>query len=252
MFYKKKREKMEEVIKFENVNKIYKMNKKEEKRLLYYLKRNQNCVEVNTLKEINFSIQKGEKVAFLGKNGAGKSTILKMITQVCYPTSGTVKVKGRVNALLELNSGFEQDFTGRENIYLKGMLLGLKKSEIKQLEAKIVDFADIGEYMDYPIKKYSTGMKARLGFSIAIHIEPEILVIDEALSVGDEEFKNKCLKKINEITRKKDLTLIFVTHSFQMAENFCERGIVLEKGEITFDGEIKEALSFYQKTIKKY
>lgn len=243
---------MEEVIKFEHVHKVYKMDKREERNILAYFIKNKNYVEKKVLEEINFSIQKGERVVFLGKNGAGKSSILKMITGVSYPTEGNVIVKGKVNALLELNSGFEPGFTGRENIYLKGNLLGLKDSEIRKIEKDIIQFADIGEYIDYPIKRYSTGMKARLGFALAVHIEPEILVIDEALSVGDEEFKNKCLKKINDITSNREITLVFVTHSFEMARSFCKRGIVLEKGKITFDGEIEDALHFYRKTIKEY
>lgn len=243
---------MKNIIEFKKVCKRYKINQKEKGSIWSYFIKKTDDIEVETLTNIDFSIQKGERVAFLGKNGAGKSTILKMITGVCYPTTGEVSVRGKVNALLELNSGFEQGFSGRENIYLKGTLLGLRKSQIKKMEKSIVEFADIGEYIDYPIRKYSTGMKARLGFAIAIHIEPEILVIDEALSVGDEEFKNKCLKKINEITAKKEITLVFVTHSFEMARNFCERGIVLEKGKITYDGDIEKALKFYEKTIKKY
>ena len=243
---------MEKIVEFNHVYKTYKIRSKEKGSIFSYLKKNNDCIKIETLHNINFSIQKGERVAFLGKNGAGKTSILKMITQVSYPTEGSVIVKGKVNALLEINSGFEQDFTGRENIYLKGALLGLKKKEIKKIEEDIIRFADIGEYIDYPINKYSTGMKSRLGFSLAIHIEPEILVIDEALSVGDEEFKNRCLKKINEITEKEDITLVFVTHSFEMAKSFCKRGIVLEKGRITFDGEINSAVKFYKKTIKNY
>lgn len=246
---------MEVVVRFSNVDKVYKLDRKRNYKLknilINLIQKKEKRKNVKVLENINFSINEGERVAFLGKNGSGKSTILKMITEVTYPTSGTVTVKRKVNALLELNSGFEIDFTGRENIYLKGMLLGLSKSEIKKIENDIVEFADIGEYIDYPISTYSTGMKSRLGFAIAIHVEPEILVVDEALSVGDEEFKYKCLDKIEEITSKEKLTLILVTHSTDTAMQFCKRGIVLEKGKILYDGVIKSAVSIYKKTIKR-
>lgn len=246
---------MEVVVRFSNVDKVYKLDRKRNYKLknilINLIRKKESRKKVKVLENINFSINEGERVAFLGKNGSGKSTILKMITEVTYPTSGTVTVKRKVNALLELNSGFEIDFTGRENIYLKGMLLGLSKSEIKKIENDIVEFADIGEYIDYPISTYSTGMKSRLGFAIAIHVEPEILVVDEALSVGDEEFKYKCLDKIEEITSKEKLTLILVTHSTDTAMQFCKRGIVLEKGKILYDGVIKSAVSIYKKTIKR-
>ena len=241
---------MENVIKFKHVNKIYKLNKRTNlggilKFILF--KKNNNSKKV--LDDVSFSIGKGEKVALLGKNGSGKSTILKLITEVAYPTSGDIYVKGNVNALLELKTGFEMEFTGRENIYLRGILLGLTRKEIKKLEKQIIDFADIGEYIDSPIQKYSSGMRARLGFAIAVNIDPEILLIDEALSVGDEEFKNKCLKKIIEITENKNVTLVLVTHSLEMVKQFCDRGLVIEKGKLTYDGNIDSAIEFYQKSI---
>ena len=242
---------MEEVIKFKNVDKIYKLSKRKQNRNfleIFFKSKQKNRKKV--LDNISFSIGKGESVAFLGKNGSGKTTILKLITEVSYPSNGEVYVNGKVNALLELNAGFEPEFTGRENIYLKGTLLGLNKKDVKKIEEQIVSFADIGEYIDYPVKKYSSGMRARLGFSIAIHVEPEILVIDEALSVGDEEFKNRCLDKITQITKKKDITIIFVTHSLKMAKEFCKRGIVLEKGKIIFDGDIEDAIEKYQLSVK--
>ena len=203
------------------------------------------------LNNVNLKVDKGDIVALLGKNGAGKSTILKMITGVSFPTSGTITVNGRVSALLELTSGFDPEFTGRENIYFKGQLLGLKDTEIRELEQGIIDFAEIEEYIDQPVRTYSSGMKARLGFSINVNIRPEILIVDEALSVGDEEFKNKCIKKVNEIVNKDDVTLLFVTHSTAMAKEFCSRGIVMQKGVKTFDGNIDEAIEKYKKTVKK-
>ena len=241
---------MRKIIRVEHIDKVYKLNRKEKFfTLLVHMINGNKYLEKKVLDDICFDVKKGERVALLGKNGSGKSTILKLITGVSYPTRGNLVVNGKVNALLELNSGFENEFTGRENIHLKGILLGLSEDEIKRLEPKIVEFADIGEYIDYPISKYSTGMKARLGFSIAVNIDPEILVIDEALSVGDEEFKYKCLKKIEDITKTNNVTLLLVTHSSEMAKQFCERGIVLEKGRIIYDDNIDDAVDFYKKTL---
>lgn len=179
----------------------------------------------------------------------GKSTILKMITGVCFPTSGEMFVEGTVSALLELTTGFDPEFTGRENIYLKGQIIGLKEKEIEALEQSIIDFAEIGEYIDQPIRTYSSGMKARLGFSISVNVKPEILIVDEALSVGDEEFKNKCLNKIEELI-KKGVTLLFVTHATSTAKKFCKRGIVLKSGRMVYDGDITKAVSIYNKSLE--
>ena len=165
-----------------------------------------------------------------------------MITGVCFPTTGEIVVQGRVSALLELTSGFDPEFTGRENIYLKGQLLGLKDQEVKELEKEIIDFAEVEEYIDQPVRTYSSGMKARLGFSINVNIRPEILIIDEALSVGDEEFKRKCVRKVNEIVANKNVTLLFVTHVTGVAKEFCQRGMVMEKGVVKFDGDIQKAI----------
>lgn len=241
----------EVVIEFKNVTKKYKLFKSEKRRLLYTFCRKIKYQEKKAVDNVSFQVRRGESVALFGKNGAGKSTILKMITGVCFPTEGEITVKGRVSALLELTSGFDTEFTGRENIYLKGQLLGLKDKEIKELEQEIIDFAEIAEYIDQPVRTYSSGMKARLGFSINVNIRPEILIVDEALSVGDEEFKNKCTKKVNEIVNKDEVTLLFVTHSTSMAKEFCSRGIVMQNGIKTFDGNIDEAVTKYQNTIKK-
>lgn len=239
------------VIKFEHVTKKYKLFKNEKKRLLYTFCKRVKYQEKRAVDNVSFEVKRGESVALFGKNGAGKSTILKMITGVCFPTEGKIEVNGRVSALLELTSGFDPEFTGRQNIFLKGQLLGLKDSEIKELEQTIIDFAEIEEYIDQPVRTYSSGMKARLGFSINVNIRPEILIVDEALSVGDEEFKNKCTKKVNEIVNKDEVTLLFVTHSTALAKEFCSRGIVMEKGKLKFDGDIEDAIKRYKKTVKK-
>ena len=160
-------------------------------------------------------------------------------------------MKGRVSALLELTSGFDPEFTGRENIYLKGQLTGLKDDEIRELEPVIVDFAEIGEYIDQPVRTYSSGMKARLGFAINVNIRPEILIVDEALSVGDVAFKNKCIAKVNEIIHKDNVTLLFVTHATSTAKQFCKRGIVMKNGKIIYDDDIDAAISVYENSLKK-
>ncbi len=238
------------VIKFDKVTKRYKLYKNDKKRLLGLIFKRIKYQENKAVNEVSFNIRKGECVALFGKNGAGKSTILKLITGVTYPTEGNIEVHGRVSALLELTSGFDPEFTGRENIYLKGQILGIKDKEIRELEKGIIDFAELGEYIDQPVRTYSSGMKARLGFSINANIKPEILIIDEALSVGDEAFRKKCVKKVNEITSKEDVTLLFVTHATNTARDFCTRGIVMKKGKAIFDGQIDDAINEYNKILK--
>ena len=248
---KKVDEQKEIVIQFNHVTKMYKLFKNDKKRLLYTFCKKVKFTEKKAVNDVSFQIRRGESVALFGRNGAGKSTILKMITGVCFPTEGKITVKGRVSALLELTSGFDPEFTGRENIYLKGQLLGLKDKEIKELEQEIIDFAEIEEYIEQPVRTYSSGMKARLGFSINVNIRPEILIVDEALSVGDEAFRRKCVKKVNEIVNNENVTLLFVTHATGVAKEFCKRGMVMEKGIVTFDGNIEEAVSRYNGSLEK-
>lgn len=238
------------VIEFNNVNKVYKLFKNDKQRFFGLVFRKVKCKENKAVNNVSFKIKPGESVALFGKNGAGKSTILKMITEVAFPTSGEIKIKGRVSALLELTSGFDPEFTGRENIYLKGQILGLSNDEIKRLEPVIINFAELDDYIDQPVRTYSSGMKARLGFSINVNIEPEILIVDEALSVGDEEFRRKCIKKINELLQKDNVTLLYVTHATKTAKDFCKRGMVMQKGKLVFDGDIDEAMEIYNASIK--
>ena len=202
---------------------------------------------VDASKDLSFEIKKGEAVAFLGRNGAGKSTTLKMVTGVTHPTSGEIRVEGRVSALLELTAGFDSQLTGRENISLRGQIIGLNRSEIKELEPDIIDFAELGLYIDQPMRTYSSGMKARLGFAFAVAIDPEILVVDEALSVGDRAFQKKCIDRIREIMMDENVTVLFVTHTSSTAKEFCSRGIVLDKGTKVFDGSIDDATAYYEK-----
>ena len=168
-----------------------------------------------------------------------------MITGVCFPTEGEIEVDGKVSALLELAAGFDVESTGRENISFKCSLMGLNEAEIAEVEPDIIEFADIGDYIDQPLRSYSSGMKARLGFAISVNARPDILIVDEALSVGDKAFRQKCKDKVSEIMADEDVTLLFVTHSLATAKDFCKRGIVLEKGKLLFDGDIEEAIEFY-------
>lgn len=238
------------VIEFKNVSKTYKLYKSDKQRFLGLMFKKIKYNPKKAVNNVSFEIKRGESVALFGKNGAGKSTILKMITEVVFPTSGEININGRVSALLELTSGFDPEFTGRENIYLKGQILGLPNEEIERLEPSIIKFAELSDYIDQPVRTYSSGMKARLGFSINVNIEPEILIVDEALSVGDEEFRRKCIRKINQLLEKDNVTLLYVTHATRTAKDFCKRGMVMQKGKLIYDGDIDEAMNIYNATIK--
>ena len=237
------------IIKFDHVTKTYNLYKNDRGRFLGHFQYNRKgsfLGSVDASKDLSFEIKKGEAVAFLGRNGAGKSTTLKMVTGVTHPTSGEIRVEGRVSALLELTAGFDPQLTGRENISLRGQILGLNRSEIKELEPDIIDFAELGLYIDQPMRTYSSGMKARLGFAFAVAIDPEILVVDEALSVGDRAFQKKCIDRIREIMMDENVTVLFVTHTSSTAKEFCSRGIVLDKGTKAFDGTIDDATTYYE------
>ncbi len=238
----------EVVIRFDHVTKTYHLYKNDKGRLLgvFNIHKAGYLGEVNASNDLSFEIKKGEAVSFLGRNGAGKSTALKMVTGVTHPTKGTVEVNGRVSALLELTAGFDKQLTGRENIHLRGQIMGLNKDEIAAIEPKVEEFADLGLYFDQPMRTYSSGMRARLGFAFAVAIDPEILVVDEALSVGDRAFQKKCIARIREIMMDENVTVLFVTHSSSTAKEFCSRGIVLDKGTKVFDGGIDEATAYYE------
>lgn len=239
-------------IKFDHVTKRYRLYENEQQRLASIFWARKKRKEITTIcanDDLSFEIKRGEAVAFLGANGAGKSTALKMVTGVSYPSKGTVTVNGRVSALLELTAGFDSKMTGRENIYLRGQALGFSMEELKSMEKSVVDFADIGVFIDQPVRMYSSGMRARLGFGFAVASNPEILVVDEALSVGDRAFKKKCNARVREIMEDENVTVLFVTHSSKSAREFCTRGIVLEHGKKKFDGPIQEAIAFYDNMV---
>lgn len=196
------------------------------------------------LKGINLTVPKGSTVGLIGRNGSGKSTLLKIISRILYPTKGEVKVNGRVSTLLELGAGFHPDFTGRENIFLNASILGLTRKETKERLEDIVSFAELGDFLDNPVRNYSSGMYMRLGFAVAVHVDPEILLIDEVLAVGDLAFQEKCLAKIKEL-QKRGTTIIFVTHSPQQVEELCDLAVWLDRGEIKMQGPAKEVVRAY-------
>lgn len=200
------------------------------------------------LKDVSFEVKKGETVGIIGRNGSGKSTLLQIICGTLAPTSGTVETNGRIAALLELGSGFNPEFTGRENVYMNGAVLGLSKEEIDARFDDIAAFADIGQFIEQPVKTYSSGMVVRLAFAVAIHVEPSILVVDEALSVGDERYQRKCFSRI-EALRRRGVTILFVSHSAGTVVQLCDRALLLDEGELVAEGESKRVVAAYQRLL---
>lgn len=197
------------------------------------------------LRDVSFSVLPGEVVGIIGKNGAGKSTLLKILSRITEPTSGEVKIYGRVSSLIEIGTGFHQELTGRENIYLNGAILGMRKSEIDAKFDEIVDFAGINTFLDTPVKRYSSGMYVRLAFAVAAHLESDILIVDEVLAVGDAAFQKKCLGKMQDISSRDGRTVLFVSHNMPAVRRFCHRGILLESGAVVLDGESGPVISHY-------
>ena len=203
------------------------------------------------LKDINLEVEKGAVLGIIGKNGAGKSTLLKILSKVTAPTTGIIKARGRIASLLEVGTGFHQEMTGAENIYMNGSIMGMTKGEIRKKFAEIVDFAGVERYIDTPVKRYSSGMTVRLGFAIAAHLEPEILVVDEVLAVGDAEFQKKAIGKIQDVSRGEGRTVLFVSHNMTAVQNLCPKTLVLENGQITFIGNSFDSIAFYERGIVK-
>ncbi len=199
-----------------------------------------------SLKDINFEIEQGDAVGIIGRNGAGKSTLLKILSRVTSPTSGSVKLRGRIASLLEVGTGFHPELTGKENIYLNGAILGMRKKEITRKFDEIVQFSGVERYIDTPVKRYSSGMYVRLAFAVSAHLDSEILIVDEVLAVGDAEFQKKCLGKMGEVSRGEGRTVLFVSHNIAAVKTLCNKGIVLEKGIETFNGNAIAAISYYQ------
>ncbi len=199
------------------------------------------------LKNVNFEINRGDAVGIIGRNGAGKSTLLKVLSRITEPTTGRITLNGRVASLLEVGTGFHPELSGRENIFLNGAILGMSRAEIKSKFDEIVEFSGVEKFLDTPVKRYSSGMYVRLAFSVAAHLEPEILVVDEVLAVGDAEFQKKCLGKMKDVSEQSGRTVLFVSHNMAAVKSLCNRGIVLQKGEIAFTGTQNDAVDFYQK-----
>lgn len=197
------------------------------------------------LRDIDFKIEQGDVVGIIGKNGAGKSTLLKLLSKVTGPTVGTIRARGRIGALLEVGTGFHPEMTGRENIYMNGAIIGMNKQEITRKLDEIIDFSGCERYIDTPVKRYSSGMKVRLGFAVAAHLEPEILVVDEVLAVGDAEFQEKAVGKMDSISKGEGRTVLFVSHNMQSIRNLCKHCILLENGQIKRSGETNEIVSYY-------
>lgn len=197
------------------------------------------------LRNLDFEIGRGEAIGIIGRNGAGKSTLLKILSRITEPSEGRFEINGRVSSLLEVGTGFHPELSGRENIYLNGTILGMRRKEIKAKFDEIVDFSGVAKFIDTPVKHYSSGMKVRLAFSVAAHLEPEILIVDEVLAVGDAEFQKKCLGKMNEVSKNEGRTVLFVSHNMGAVESLCQRGLYLNQGQIVKDSDIKDTIITY-------
>ena len=202
------------------------------------------------LKDVSFEVKRGDRVGIIGRNGAGKSTLLKVLSRITEPTTGRISLKGRVASLLEVGTGFHPELTGRENIFLNGAVLGMGKAEIRKKFDQIVAFAEVERFLDTPVKRYSSGMYVRLAFAVAAHLEPEILVVDEVLAVGDAAFQRKCLGKMEDVAEQEGRTVLFVSHNMAAVENLCSRAILLNLGRINFTGDTKTTIEFYSKSLE--
>ena len=234
------------VIRVHNLYKDFKINSDKPKTLKEKLifSKNNKVEKISILKGINLEIKKGETVALIGTNGSGKSTLLKLMTKIIYPTKGTIDTVGKLTSLLELGAGFHPDFTGRENIYFNAAIFGLTKQEIEKRIDEIIEFSELGDFIDNPVRTYSSGMYMRLAFSIAINVDAEILLIDEILAVGDQHFQDKCFKKLTEL-KESDKTIVIVTHSLQQVKKLCSRAIWIKDGHVEMDGNPDEVIKKY-------
>lgn len=209
------------------------------------LKRNKKRKHV-VLHDISCEINKGQTVALIGVNGSGKSTLLKLMTKIIYPEKGTIDIKGKISSLLELGAGFNTDFTGRENIYFNASMYGLGRKDVDKIIDKIIEFSELGKFIDSPVRTYSSGMYMRLAFSIAVNVQADVLLIDEILAVGDAHFQAKCLNKMQEL-KKQGKTIVFVSHNISQVKSFCDRAIWLKEGRIRMDGDVNQVLDEYIK-----
>lgn len=240
------------VIEFRNVSKAFKIyqnkpNSLKEKVINGVLKRNKTeVIQYPVLTDVSFKINKGDTVGIVGQNGTGKSTTLKLVTQIIYPDKGEIFVNGKISSLLEVGAGFQYDLSGRENVYLYGSILGFTKKEVDEKYESIVKFSEVEEFMDTAVKNYSSGMYMRLAFSIAIHVNPDILIIDEVLAVGDEAFQRKCINKILEF-KEQGKTIVFVSHNMDAVKMICDRVFFIKKGGHMIEGPVDEMIDLYHK-----
>ena len=238
-------------IKVTHVSKDFKLyydraNTLKEKLLFFSKKNKRKDTVLHVLQDINLSIEKGESVALIGTNGSGKSTLLKLMTKIIYPNKGKITTNGKLTSLLELGAGFHDDFTGRENIYFNASIFGLTKKEIDEKVDEIIEFSELQEFIDNPVRTYSSGMYMRLAFSVAINVQADILLIDEILAVGDQHFQEKCFNKLKEL-KESGKTIVIVTHSMNQVKQFCDRAIWLYKGNVKMDGNVDQVLEEYLK-----
>lgn len=237
------------VIKVNNISKCYEIGANKslsfrESISNIFKRSSNNTTDYWALKDIEFEVKQGDTLAIIGKNGAGKSTLLKVLSKITTPTTGRIEITGRVASLLEVGTGFHPELTGRENIFLNGTILGMTKNEIKSKFDEIVAFSGIEKFIDTPVKRYSSGMYVRLAFAVAAHLEPEILIIDEVLAVGDAEFQRKCLGKMSTVASE-GRTVLFVSHNLLQVQNLCKTGLLLEKGKVMYSGDINKTISEY-------
>lgn len=242
---------MAAALELKEVGKRYKLGQVSSKRMAEELRQwfagaKDSENQVWALRDIAFQIEPGEVVGIIGKNGAGKSTLLKLLSRVTAPTCGEIKIRGRIASLLEVGTGFHPELTGRENIYLNGAILGMTRREMDRKLDEIVAFSGVEHYLETPVKRYSSGMYVRLAFAVAAHLEPDILVVDEVLAVGDADFQRKCIGKLNEVSRRDGRTVLFVSHNLASVKQLCRRGLLLESGRLVADGGIQEVLAQYQ------
>ncbi len=234
-------------LKGEIQSKIAKLRKKEDPNLKIGEKDHEKNERFLALDDMSFEVEKGEAIGIIGHNGAGKSTILKLICRVTTPTKGNIYLNGRITSMLEVGTGFHPELTGRENVYLNGAILGMSKAEIDEKFDEIVEFSEVGQFIDTPIKRYSSGMKVKLAFAVASHLNSEIMIMDEVLAVGDVNFQNKCIERMKKVASEEGRTILYVSHNMATVKSLCNRCIVLSKGKVIFEGNTEEAIAIYMK-----
>lgn len=237
-------------LKGEIQSKIAKLRHKEDPNLKIGQKAHNKNERFFALNGLSFEVKKGETIGVIGRNGAGKSTILKLICRVTAPTKGNIYLNGRITSMLEVGTGFHPELTGRENVYLNGAILGMSKAEIDEKFDEIVEFSEVGQFIDTPVKRYSSGMKVKLAFSVASHLDSEIMIMDEVLAVGDVNFQNKCINRMKKVAEEEGRTILYVSHNMATVKSLCNRCVVLSQGQLVFEGPTEEAIAVYMQNEK--